>query len=90
MTLENYGKTWHIDHVYPCSKFDLTKEEEIAKCFSWKNLRPLRISKNRKKYNKIQNIELVLQELKVKTFLRENKSNGQKSILPTTKGSVVG
>ena len=90
MTLENYGKMWHIDHVYPCSKFDLTKEEEIAKCFSWKNLRPLRASKNIEKCAKIQNIELVLQELKVKTFLRENKSNGQKSILPTTKGSVVG
>ena len=73
MTLENYGKTWNIDHVYPCSKFDLTKKEEIAKCFSWKNLRPLRASKNREKHNKIQNIELVLQELKVKTFLRENK-----------------
>ena len=49
MTLENYGKTWHIDHVYPCSKFDLTKEEEIAKCFLGKTYAPfvhLKILKN--------------------------------------------
>jgi hypothetical protein len=27
-------------HVVPCSSFDLSNEDEQAKCFSWKNLRP--------------------------------------------------
>ena len=34
MSWENYSrKTWHIDHIKACSKFDLTKEEEQRKCF---------------------------------------------------------
>lgn len=49
MTMENYGKIWHIDHVKPCSKFDLTKEDEVKECFSWKNLRPYLSEKNIKK-----------------------------------------
>lgn len=41
MTWENYGKYWHIDHIIPCSKFNLTKREEQLKCFNYKNLQPL-------------------------------------------------
>lgn len=75
MTLENYGDVWHIDHVIPCSKFDLSKQEDIDKCFSWQNLRPYLAHKNIQKYNKINQFEIVLQELKVYCFLRDNKSN---------------
>jgi hypothetical protein len=32
---------WHIDHIIPCAAFDLTKEEEQARCFHWSNLQPL-------------------------------------------------
>lgn len=32
---------WHIDHITPKIMFDLTKEEEIKKCWSLSNLRPL-------------------------------------------------
>jgi len=71
MTMQNYGKIWHIDHVKPCSSFDLTKTEDIAKCFHWTNLQPLLASKNYKKYTKISIYDIVLQELKVKCFKKE-------------------
>lgn len=42
MTWDNYGlKGWHIDHIIPCYKFDLTKPEEQRKCFHYSNQRPL-------------------------------------------------
>ena len=40
MTWENYGK-WHVDHIKPCSSFDLTLDEEQRKCFHHSNLQPL-------------------------------------------------
>lgn len=40
MSWDNYG-VWHVDHILPCSSFDLTKEEEQKKCFHYKNLQPL-------------------------------------------------
>lgn len=40
MTWANYGK-WHVDHVTPISSFDLTDPEQVARCFSWRNMQPL-------------------------------------------------
>jgi len=42
MTWENYGvKGWHIDHIKPCSSFDLTDPIQQKKCFHYTNLQPL-------------------------------------------------
>jgi hypothetical protein len=47
MSWENYGfKTWHIDHIIPCFKFDLSKIKEQRKCFHYTNLRPLWAKEN--------------------------------------------
>ena len=46
-------REWHIDHVIPCSNFDLSKDEDQYKCFNWKNLRPCMANENIKKGNKI-------------------------------------
>lgn len=52
MTWENHGK-WHIDHIKPCSSFDLTDPEQQRACFNWSNLQPLWALDNMKKSDKI-------------------------------------
>lgn len=54
MTWDNYGK-WHIDHIKPCSSFNLTEPEEQKACFHYTNLQPLWAEDNLKKSNKLNN-----------------------------------
>lgn len=53
MSWENYGE-WHIDHIVPCSSFDLTDPKQQEDCFNFKNLQPLWGWENSKKGSKIQ------------------------------------
>jgi hypothetical protein len=48
MTWNNFGqyriggvKTRQLDHIIPCSQFDLSKEVDRKHCFNYMNLRPL-------------------------------------------------
>jgi hypothetical protein len=44
MSWSNWGigeGKWNIDHIRPCSNFDLSKPEEQRKCFNYSNLQPL-------------------------------------------------
>ena len=52
MTWENYGK-WHIDHIMPCSAFDLMDPKQITECFHYTNLQPLWAKENIMKSNKV-------------------------------------
>jgi len=52
MNWKNWGYGWHIDHIKPVSKFDLTEVEEQKKCFYYTNLQPLWAIENIKKGNK--------------------------------------
>lgn len=52
MNWNNFGE-WHIDHVIPCSNYDLSNEYEQSECFSWKNLRPCMAHENLEKNDKI-------------------------------------
>jgi hypothetical protein len=54
MTWDNYGyKDWHIDHIRPCSSFDLSDLEQQKQCFHYTNLQPLWWWENLKKSNKV-------------------------------------
>lgn len=48
MSWENHGK-WHIDHIRPCTSFDLTNLEERRQCFHYTNLQPLWSLENHRK-----------------------------------------
>jgi hypothetical protein len=49
---------WQIDHIHPCSKFDLTDPVQQKKCFHWTNLQPLWAVDNIRKGAKIDSVSL--------------------------------
>lgn len=56
------GMTWdkvlsgeiHLDHIRPCSSFQLTDPEQQMACFNWKNLQPLWWEDNLRKSSSYQ------------------------------------
>ena len=42
MSWSNYGfRGWHMDHIKPCTAFDLTRPDQQRQCFHFTNLQPL-------------------------------------------------
>ena len=52
MTWNNYGK-WHVDHIKPLSKFDLTVASEQFKACHYSNLQPLWAEENIEKKDRL-------------------------------------
>lgn len=52
MSWSNYGE-WHIDHIKPCSSFDLSNTDQQKKCFHFTNQQPLWALDNIRKSDKI-------------------------------------
>lgn len=55
MSWDNYGckpDQWNIDHIYPCSWFDLTDPNQQRMCFHYTNTRPMWAIQNIQKGNK--------------------------------------
>lgn len=51
MTWENFGE-WHIDHIVPLSKFNLTDYEQLKIACHFSNLQPLWAKDNLSKGNR--------------------------------------
>lgn len=62
MSWENHGKdSWHLDHIIPCAKFDLTDVEQQKICFHYTNFQPLWAFDNYSKGSKIlKPIQIIL------------------------------
>jgi hypothetical protein len=67
-TMDNYGSGWHLDHVLPCAKWDMTNDDHIRKCFHWSNLAPLDAKENAAKKDKIIIEHINRQNVKLRTF----------------------
>jgi len=52
MSWLNYGE-WEVDHIRPCSSFDLSDPKQQEECFHYTNLQPLWKHDNRLKSDKI-------------------------------------
>ena len=52
-TLDSSWNEVHIDHIIPCCLYDFTNEDEIKKCFNWRNLRYIPGKDNLEKSGKL-------------------------------------
>ena len=73
MTLDNYGKIWCLDHCYPLSKTNLSKENDMYKSTNWNNLRPMYIKVKIVKGDKIDIRLCLLQQIKAYRFIKLNE-----------------
>ena len=71
-TFENHGKEWHIDHVVPLSRFDMSDEEQQLIAFNWRNTMPLSVNENLKKNNKIIKSQVEQHYKKLVEYHKEN------------------
>lgn len=69
MDWNNYGNIWHIDHVIPCTAWDMSIDFEAKCCFNYRNLQPMLAKKNILKNNKYRKKDKRKYEALMKTIL---------------------
>lgn len=81
MSWDNQGTYWELDHVIPCSSFDLSREDCLRSCFNWKNIRPCEKKENNIKRDNIVHSLIEQHEARVKLFLETPVPNQNGNIL---------
>lgn len=73
MTLENHGKSWHLDHVIPVNNFNLRENEELKICYNFKNYMPVSAEFNLTKNNRLDKEQLQLHIKNLRDFHKQEK-----------------
>lgn len=70
MNWDNYGKNgWVIDHVVPCSYFDMTDDVQVHICFNFRNLQPLWAKDNGSKNDSLpENYQEIINQIKEEIY----------------------
>lgn len=91
MDFHNHGKLWHLDHVVPVSKFDLTDKEEMRKCFHWSNFQPLTAKENISKNCYATVEEIMEHEEHLAAFLEilPEEANGHYTLIEIDRYSYI-
>lgn len=53
MSWGNHGTYWHLDHIFPISKADLTIDSEVKRVMHYTNFQPLEAIENIRKSNRL-------------------------------------
>ena len=69
MNWDNYGNYWHVDHIIPCTAWNLENDMELRACSNYLNLQPLEASANESKNNKYTEEN---KENYIKLFMEKN------------------
>ena len=86
---DNYGIIWEIDHVKPCSSFNLELDEDKAICFNWKNMRPLSKELNSIKSDNILDDEIIKHNFIVINYLNSSTKDIVKTVSGAEKRTAV-
>ena len=72
MTMKNYGKVWHLDHIYPLAAADIVGNPVhfLAAC-NWRNLQPMLGPENEEKSDDVTPEAQVLFDSLVHEFTRK-------------------
>jgi hypothetical protein len=64
-TWDNHGKAWHIDHIFPIAKANLSDPVEVIAVSNYRNLQPLSVAENKAKKDKVMvEARLLFEQLK--------------------------
>ena len=65
MTVSNYGSVWSVDHRIPKSAYDHSDPEDVRRCWSKPNMRPMHSTANKEKLTRVlpEQVAKVPQEL---------------------------
>jgi hypothetical protein len=69
MNWKNYGKVWHIDHIVPCTTWDLPNTFDTFCCWNYRNLQPLWAFENHSKKDKFEEDKKLYYKTYIETLL---------------------